>query len=411
MTQRKPAILFIFITLFLDILGIGLIIPVLPSLVEKLGGGGLAPAAYTFGFLTALYSLMQFIFAPIIGSLSDQFGRRPVILLALLGSGLDYFLLAWAPTIAWLFVGRFISGISGASFSAANAYIADISTKEKRAANFGIMGAAFGLGFICGPALGGWLGVYGLRVPFIAAGILTLLNWLYGMFILPESLKPENKRKFSFATANPLTSILDLRKQKLALGLSFAFFISNIAHQVFPSVWVLYTTHRYAWGTHQTGMSLALVGLMTALVQGGLGRVLIPKLGEKKSAIIGFTIMALSLVGYGLATKGWMVYCIIVFGSLAGIALPAIQGMISNTVGDDEQGGLQGSLTSLQSLARVISPIVVTSIFAYFISANAPVYLPGAAFFFSAILVGVAIIVAIRSFQHDSPPEAEEQVA
>ena len=409
MNHRKPALVFIFITLFLDVLGVGLIVPILPKLVDQLAGGGIASAAYIYGTLAGLYSLMQFIFAPILGSLSDRFGRRPVILISLFGSGLDYFLMAWAPTLAWFFVGRILSGITGANFSAAAAYIADVSTKEKRAANFGIIGAAFGLGFICGPALGGWLGDYGLenygeeglRLPFYAAAVLTLLNWLYGFFILPESLKKENRRSFSWARANPIGAFKQLRKQTLVLGLSISYFISSIAHQVYPSIWVLYTAYRYKWGTDQTGYSLALVGLMAAIVQGGLTRAIIPKIGEKKAAIFGFVVMALSLIGYGLAPQGWMVYIIIVFGSLSGLSVPAIQGMISRTVGDDQQGEIQGSLTSLQSVAGFVGPPVATGIFGFFVSEQAPVILPGAPFFFSAILVCIAAYLAARSFKEN----------
>lgn len=402
MTQRKPALVFIFITLFLDVLGIGLVVPITPKLVEQLSGGGIDDASYIFGWIVGLYALMQFLFAPVIGSLSDRFGRRPVILLSLFGSGLDYFLLAWAPTLPWFFIGRMISGISGANFSAAAAYIADVSPPEKRAANFGIIGAAFGLGFIFGPALGGWLGHYGLRVPFYAAGILTLINWTYGFFILPESLKPENKRPFSLSRSNPISALLNLRKHRLVLGLSFSYFISSMAHQVYPSIWVLYTAYRYDWGTKQTGLSLALVGLMAAIVQGGLTRSIIPKIGERRAAISGLFIMAVALCLYGLAPKGWMVYVIIVFGSISGIAVPAIQGMISRSVGDDEQGGIQGSLTSLQSVAGAIGPIIATSIFGFFISERAPALIPGAPFFFSSALAVLAACLAMLSF-HRNP--------
>jgi DHA1 family tetracycline resistance protein-like MFS transporter len=407
MNHRKPALVFIFITLFLDVLGVGLIVPILPKLVDQLAGGGITSAAYIYGTLTGLYSLMQFVFAPILGSLSDRFGRRPVILISLFGSGLDYFLMAWAPTLVWFFVGRILSGITGANFSAAAAYIADVSTKEKRAANFGIIGAAFGLGFICGPALGGWLGDYGLenygeaglRLPFYAAAVLTLLNWLYGFFILPESLKKENLRSFSWSRANPIGALKQLRKQTLVRGLSISYFISSIAHQVYPSIWVLYTAYRYKWGTDQTGYSLALVGLMAAIVQGGLTRIIIPKIGEKRAAIYGFGVMALSLIGYGLAPEGWMVYMIIIFGSLSGLSVPAIQGMISRTVGDDQQGEIQGALTSLQSVAGFVGPPVATGIFGFFVSEQTPVIIPGAPFFFSAVLVCIAAYLASKSFQ------------
>ncbi len=401
MTQPKPALLFIFITLFLDVLGIGLIVPILPKLIDELASGGLDSASYIFGALVGLYSLMQFIFAPVIGNLSDRFGRRPVILLALLGSGLDYFLMGWAPTLGWFFVGRIISGITGANYSAGIAYIADISPPEKRAANFGIVGAAFGLGFIFGPVLGGWLGEYGLRIPFYAAGALTLINWLYGLLILPESLKPENRRPFSLKRANPIGAILELKKQKLVHGLSISYFISSIAHQVYPSIWVLYTAFRYDWDTRQTGLSLGLVGLMAAIVQGGLTRFIIPAIGERNAAVGGTMIMGIALIGYGLAPEGWMVYFIIVFGSLAGVSVPAIQAMISRTVGDNEQGGIQGSLSSLQSAAGFIGPPLATGVFGFFISEKAPFILPGAPFFCSAVLVIMSGFIAARSFKED----------
>lgn len=406
MASRKPALIFIFITLFLDILGIGLIAPIVPKLVKEMTGGGDELASYYYGWLVGLYALMQFLFAPFIGSLSDRFGRRPVILLALLGSGLDYILLAYAQTIPWFFFGRIVSGISGASFSAAAAYIADVSPPERRSANFGIIGVAFGLGFIFGPAIGGWLGHYGLRVPFIAAAVLTLANWLYGLLILPESLKPENRRALSLRRSNPIGALLDLRRHKLVLGLSFTYFLSSFAHQVYPSIWVLYTGHRYGWDTKQTGLSLALVGLTAALVQGGLNRRLIPILGERRSALIGLGIMAIALTGYGFATKGWMVYGLIIFGSLSGLAVPAIQGMISRTVGDDEQGGIQGSLTSLQSVAGGLAPPLITYIFGYFISAKAPALVPGAPFFFASGVVVMAAFLAARSFRKN-PIETE----
>lgn len=411
MITRKPALVFIFITLFLDVLGIGLIVPILPKLVDQLAEGGIASASYLYGVLAGLYSLMQFLFAPVLGSLSDRFGRRPVILVSLFGSGLDYFLMAWAPTIAWFFLGRILSGITGANFAAAAAYIADVSPKEKRAANFGIIGAAFGLGFICGPALGGWLGHFGLRVPFYAAAILTLINWLYGYFVLPESLKPENRRTFSWKRANPLGALLQLKKEKLVSGLSVSYFLSSVAHQVYPSIWVLYTAFRYQWDTKQTGLSLALVGLMAAIVQGGLARAIIPKIGERNAAVYGFAVMALALIGYGCASEGWMVYPLIVFGSLSGLSVPAVQGMISRTVGDDQQGEIQGSLTSLQSVAGFLGPPLATGVFGYFVSKETPILLPGAPFFLSALIVVVAGILAVVSFRRNLVAAASSEAS
>ncbi|MCB1230591.1 MAG: TCR/Tet family MFS transporter [Verrucomicrobiae bacterium] len=397
MSARRPALGFIFVTLVLDILGIGLIIPILPKLVDQLTAGGIAEASHVYGLLAAIYSLMQFLFAPLLGSLSDRFGRRPVILASLLGSGLDYFLLAFAPNLAWFFVGRIISGITGANFSAATAYIADVSPPEKRAANFGLIGAAFGLGFIIGPAVGGLLGEVSLRLPFIVAGCLTLANWLYGVLILPESLADKNRSHFSWHRANPVGSLLSLRRYPFVLGLSGSHFLVQVAHQVLPSTWVLYTGYRYGWTPAHTGTSLAVVGLMAAIMQGGVTRVVVPKLGEMKTAAMSLIVSGLAYVAYGLATEGWMLYVIIVIGSLGGLANPAIKGLISNSIGDHEQGQVQGSLSSLTSLAGIIGPPIAAGLFGYFIADKAPVYVPGAAFFFSAFLVLVAIALAVRS--------------
>lgn len=399
MTRRQPALAFIFVTLVLDILGIGLIIPILPQLIVKFEGGSFTAASHTYGTLAALYSLMQFLFAPVLGSLSDRFGRRPVILCSLLGSGLDYFLLAAAPNLSWFFVGRIIAGITGANFAAATAYIADVSPPEKRAANFGLIGAAFGLGFIAGPALGGLLGNVGLRVPFMVAGGLTLLNWLYGWLVLPESLATANRRPFSWKRSNPVGALLDLRRHPMAFGLAGSYFLIYVAHQVFPSTWVLYTSYRYHWTVGQTGLSLAIVGLMAAIVQGGLTRVIVRRIGEEKSAIVGLAIGALSYIGYGLATEGWMIYAILVFGSLGGITSPAVQGLISRGVGANEQGGVQGALSSLTGISGILGPPIAAGLFAHFIGAKSSLQLPGAAFFFSATLVVLALLLALRSFR------------
>ncbi|MEW6303309.1 MAG: TCR/Tet family MFS transporter [Verrucomicrobiota bacterium] len=396
---RKPALIFIFITLALDILGIGIIVPVLPKLVEEFRGGDVASASTTVGLLAALYSLMQFVFAPVLGSLSDRFGRRPVILISLFGSGLDYFLLALAPNLAWFFVGRIIAGITGANFAAATAYIADVSPPEKRAANFGLIGAAFGLGFILGPALGGVLGDIGLRVPFFVAGGLTLLNWLYGWFVLPESLALENRRAFSWTRSNPVGSLLHLRLHPMAMGLAGTYFLIYLAHQVLPSTWVLYTSYRYGWTSKEVGFSLALVGVTAAVVQAGLTRIVVARFGEKKTATVGLLISALSYAAYGWASKGWMMYAIILIGSLAGVTGPAVQGLISRSVGANEQGGVQGSLTSLTSVSGILGPPIATGLFAMFIDPTAPRQIPGAAFYCSAILTIVAMLLAVRSFR------------
>jgi MFS transporter, DHA1 family, tetracycline resistance protein len=397
-TSRKPALRFIFITLFLDILGIGLIIPILPKLIENFCGGNVPTASGIFGWLAALYSLMQFLFAPVLGSLSDRFGRRTVILSSLLGSGLDYLLLAFAPSLPWFFLGRIIAGITGANLTAAKAYIADVSPLEKRAANFGLIGAAFGLGFVAGPALGGWLGNLGLRLPFLAAAGLTLLNWLYGVFVLPESLPAGNRRAFSWARANPVGSLLALKQYPVALGLTGTFFLLNLANEALPSTWVLYTSYRFQWTSAQVGLSLAVVGFMAVLVQGGIARRLIPALGERRSAMFGLANGAGLMLGLGLATQGWMLYAVLTLGSLNQIASPAIQGMISHGVPLNEQGAVQGALSSLASVAGIIGPPLATGLFGFFISPQAPIHVPGMAFFLSSLLIFCALLLALRSF-------------
>ncbi|MBL9167487.1 MAG: TCR/Tet family MFS transporter [Verrucomicrobiales bacterium] len=397
MRARQPALRFIFLTLFLDILGIGLIIPILPKLVESFFSNNVPAAASLFGLLAAIYSLMQFICAPILGSLSDQVGRRPVILISLLGSGLDYLLLALAPSLAWFFVGRVIAGITSANISAATAYIADISPPEKRAANFGIVGAAFGLGFIAGPALGGMLGDHDLRLPFFVASALSLANWLYGFFVLPESLAPENRRRFTWGRSNPIGSLRALGRFPIVQGMSMCAFLLNLSQYSLHATWVLYTSHRYHWTTAQVGASLAVVGLMAAIVQGGLARRLIPLLGEVRSLTIGLMLGALSMFGYCFATQGWMIYVILVIGSLGGIAGPASQGIISRNVPSNEQGAVQGALAALGSVAGFIAPIMATSLFGFFIGDRAPVYLPGASFCVGGMLILVALATALRT--------------
>lgn len=401
--MRQPALAFIFVTLVLDVLGVGLIIPILPKLIEELSGGNVSAAAHTFGWLAALYSLMQFGFAPVLGSLSDRFGRRPVILGSLFGAGLDYLLLAFAPTLPWFFLGRIIAGITGANITAANAYIADVSPPEKRAANYGLVGAAFGLGFIIGPALGGWLGHYGLRWPFYGAAALTLLNWLYGLFVLPESLPREQRRAFDWKRANPIGSFVALRRHPELIGLTETYFLIGLAHQVFPATWVLYTSYRYDWTPREVGFSLALVGVMAGIVQGGLARKIIPALGERRAIIVGLTNATVFLTAYGLATEGWMIYVLLTVGSMGGIAMPALQALVSHCVPLNEQGEVQGALSSLGSLAGILGPVLATGLFGYFIRDDAFVRLPGAAFFASAILIFVGLLLALRAFKKTKP--------
>lgn len=393
MAPRTPAIKFIFFTVLLDVIGFGLLIPVGPRLVEELTGQGDSVAATIVGLLGATFAVCQFIFAPILGALSDRVGRRPVILFSLLGSALDYFAMALSPWLWFLFLTRALNGVTGASFSACNAYVADVTTPEKRAAGFGVIGAAFGLGFVLGPVLGGVLGELDIRLPFYVAGALTLINWLYGCFVLPESLPPERRRSFSLARANPLGTFIHITRYPVILLLGASTFTLSIAMFMLHATWVLYTKHRFEWGPTATGLSLTLVGVGAAIVQGGLARKLIPKLGEPKSVIFGISIGILSYIGYGLATQGWMIYAIIVFASIGGIAQPAFQAIITKATPSNEQGEIQGALQGLNSVAAVIGHPLGGATFGYFISDQAPIYLPGASYFGSAAfaLVGLGI--------------------
>ncbi len=399
MKKREAGLGFIFITLLLDILGIGLIIPVLPKLIESFTESNIESASSIYGIMVAVYALMQFIFAPILGSLSDRYGRRPVILISLFGAGLDYLLLAFAPSLAWLFVGRMIAGITAANITTASAYIVDVSPPEKRAQNFGIIGAAFGVGFVIGPAVGGLLGNYDVRLPFLVVAGITLLNWLYGYFVLPESLKPEHRRNFSWARANPIASLNGLRRYPIVLALASTIFLAALAQSALHSTWVLYTGYRYAWGTLEVGISLAVVGLASGIVQGGLIRKIVPFLGERHALLIGLTINAISFALYGLAPLGWMFYPIALFGAFAGIAQPSAQSIITQNVRDNEQGSIQGSLSSLNALSAVIGPLLATQIFRYFISDAAPIHLPGAPFFMGSLLIVVGLFLAMRTFR------------
>lgn len=409
MARPQPAILFIFITLFLDIFGIGVIVPVLPKLVEQLQGGNVRAAAHSVGWLGALYALMQFIFSPVLGSLSDRFGRRVVILTSLFGSGLDYLLLAWAPTLGWLYLARIISGVTAANFTAASAYIADVTPPEKRAAGFGMIGAAFGLGFIVGPAVGGLLGSYGLRVPFLVAAGITLLNWLYGAFVLPESLSAENRRPFHWASAHPLKALVALRRWPLVGRLAGSHFLIMIGGNIYQCLWVLYTGSRYGWNSKQVGWSLALVGVMAAIVQGGLAGRILKIIGERRGVYVGLLAMAVAMACYGAATEGWMVYCIILIGSMAGIGSPATQSIISRAVPADEQGAVQGALNSITSISGIIAPLLWTSLFSWSMASGRSEPLRGVPFFGARIMALAAAALAWRAFQQAEAPLTGKQ--
>jgi DHA1 family tetracycline resistance protein-like MFS transporter len=410
MSNRKAAIGFIFVTLLIDVIGWGIIIPVMPSLIKQIGHVDTGDAASTNGWLLFAFSITQFIFAPIIGNLSDRFGRRPIILMSLFGFGLDYIVLSWAPTIGWFFVGRIIAGITGASFTTASAYIADISTKENRAQNFGMIGAAFGLGFILGPMIGGLLGPLGPRVPFIAAAILCFLNWLWGYFILPESLSEDHRRPFDIRRANPVGSLLHLRKYPNLNLLIFSLVLVYLAVHAIQSNWSFYTIERYHWSQRMIGFSLAIVGFLVGGVQAGLTRYINPKLGNARSIYIGLILYTIGMVLFGVASKGWMILIFLIPYCLGGIAGPALQATMTGQVDVKEQGELQGALTSLMSATSVVGPPMMTNLFAWAVKPGNPIYLPGAPFFLGAILMGTSAIIAYISFHrhHRTVPQTSE---
>jgi MFS transporter, DHA1 family, tetracycline resistance protein len=398
-TKKNAALGFIFVTLLIDVIGFGIIIPVMPRLISEMLHVGIPEASEYGGWLIAAFAFMQFLFSPLMGNLSDRFGRRPVLLASLLGFGIDYIFLVFAPSIEWLFVGRIIAGIMGASFTTAAAYIADISEPEKRAQNFGMIGAAFGLGFIIGPALGGILAKYGLRAPFIGAAALTLLNWLYGFFVLPESLKPENRRPFQWVRANPIGSLEFFLRYKVILGLVASIVLIYIAGHAVQSTWSYYTMEKFGWTEEWVGYSLAFVGLMVAIVQGGLIRFIIPKLGQQRSVYIGISLYAIGFFLFGIASQGWMMFAFLVPYCLGGIAGPSLQGIMSAQVPPNEQGELQGALTSLMSLTSIIGPVMMTWIFHHYSDKNSGVYFPGAVMIAGAVLTIVSAFLARLSLK------------
>lgn len=400
----QASIGFIFITVMIDALGVGLIIPVLPRVIESFGGVGLSQASSFYGLLIALYSLMAFLFASLMGSLSDRFGRRPVLLLSLLGLGLDYVIIALAPNLSWLIVGRVLAGIFGASQVTALAYIADVSAPQDRAKNFGLIGAAFGLGFIVGPLLGGILGGIELRLPFWVAAGLSLLNLLYGLLVLPESLPPENRQPFRWSRANPVGSLMALRRTPSALTLTAAYGLTRLSLNGLIAVWVLYTGFRFGWNVTQIGLSLAFTGICLAVVQGGLVGPVVARLGEVKTTLLGLTLSTLAYVLFGLSTTGWMLYAAIVLSASGGLVAPTLQGLISSRVPPTEQGLLQGALASLNNLANVVAPPVVAGLFAYFVSTPARSGFAGAPLFLCALIESSALLVAWLAFRHLKRP-------
>jgi DHA1 family tetracycline resistance protein-like MFS transporter len=390
----KAALSFIFVMVVLDIMAIGIIIPVLPKLVESMSGGDTARAAEIFGIFGTAWGLMQFVFSPVLGTLSDRFGRRPVMLISTFGLGIDYILMAVAPNLEWLFVGRLVSGIAAANFSTANAYIADVTPPEQRAGSFGLLGAAFGIGFVLGPVLGGVLGDIDPRLPFWVAAFLTLANFAYGVFVLPESLPHERRMAFSWAKANPVGSLRLLAVHRELLGLAGVAFLFHLAHVVLPAVAVLYTSYRYGWDNKTMGFTLAAVGVAAGIVQVGLIKPAVRLLGERATLIVGLLCGMAGFTIYGLATTGWGFWSGIPVLALWGMATAACMGLMSRLVSSSEQGQLQGANSSLIALAGLIGPWLFTQIFARSIAPEATWNLPGAAFLLAAAMLAAGALLA-----------------
>ena len=400
--KNQAALGFIFITMLIDVIGWGIIIPVIPGLIEELIQGDISEAAKVGGWITFAYAITQFVFAPLIGNLSDKFGRRPIILISLLGFTLDYILLALAPTITWLFIGRIIAGITGASITTASAYIADISSIENRAKNFGMIGAAFGLGFIIGPVIGGLLGQYGARVPFYAAAALCFFNFLYGYFILPESLPKEKRSVLNLKKANPIGSFLHIKKYPKLIGLASSMFLLYVASHAIQSNWSFFTMYKFNWDEKMVGISLGVIGLLVALVQGVLIRWVNPWLGNEKSIYVGFFLYSLGMLLFTFANQSWMMFIFLIPYCLGGIAGPALQAVISIQVPETEQGKIQGTLTSLMSASAIVGPPLMTGIFYYFTKEQTPFEFAGAPFLLASILMTISAMMAYYSFRKDS---------
>jgi DHA1 family tetracycline resistance protein-like MFS transporter len=394
---RNAALAFIFITVLIDVLSFGLIIPVLPHLIQDFVGGDTTHAAYWVGVFGTVFAAIQFFSSPVQGALSDRFGRRPVILLSSLGLGLDFCFMALAPALPWLLVGRIISGITSASFTTANAYVADITSADKRAKSYGFLGAAFGLGFIVGPLLGGWLGAISLRLPFWFAAGLALVNFCYGLFVLPESL-PLDKRvaSFDWSHANPLGSIVLLKRYPQVFGLAAVVFLANLAHYVYPSIFVLFADYQYGWGPREVGWVLAAVGVCSVIVQAGLVGKVVHAIGERRALLLGLSCGIIGFTIYGFANVGWMFLIGIPVSAIWGLASPSTQALITRQVGADVQGRIQGALMSLVSMAGIIGPAIFAGSFGLFISDHAPLHLPGAPFLIAALLLGCGLLIAWR---------------
>ena len=398
---RNPLI-FIFVTKLIDAMGFGIVMPVLPQLLLHMGEPDIAAATRTGGILLVTYAVLQFFFAPVIGNLSDRFGRRPIILASLFAYGIDYLLMGFAPSVLWLFVGRAIAGIAGAVYVPANAFIADVTPPERRAHAFGLMGSAFGLGFILGPGVGGLLGEMGARAPFFAAAALAGVNFLFGMLVLPESLPPERRRAFSWRRANPLGAITMLRHYPGVLLYALATVAYMIAHNVYPSTWAFFVTAKFEWSPGMIGVSLMVTGITMALAQAFITGRLSKHIGELRAAILGLMMATIVSLAYAFATQAWMIFAIMIFGAFQAIVYPALNALMSRSVPANAQGELQGGVASLTSIANVVGPLVMTQTLALFTSSVAPLYFPGAAFLLAASITLVAILLLLGRPQEHS---------
>jgi MFS transporter, DHA1 family, tetracycline resistance protein len=414
MTARAPgkhALVFVTITVLLDVIGFALIIPVLPALLVTLTGSSVARAAIYGGWLAFVYAAAQFLCAPVLGNLSDRFGRRPVLLFAIGALAIDYVIMGLAPTLGWLFLGRTISGIAGASFTPAYAYVADVSPPERRAQSFGMISAAFGIGFILGPALGGLLGGLGPRTPFFAAAALAGLNLAYGWLILPESLPAERRRAFDWRRANPLGMLAQLHRQRTVLGLLVALFLWMLANQVMPATWSFYTKFRFGWSEATIGASLAVAGVVMATAQAGVLRILVPRVGERRTALAGITVGTVGYLGYAAATKGWMMFAWLGTWLFGALVMPVTNALMSHRVGPDAQGELQGAVASLFSLSSILGPPLMTQLFGRFADPHAALHLPGAAFVAAGVLAATAgVIYSFVTRARAAPPVSANPV-
>ncbi|MBS0379901.1 MAG: TCR/Tet family MFS transporter [Proteobacteria bacterium] len=403
-TAGKGALAFIFVTVLVDATGFGIILPVLPRLIMALTGLSIDQAASYGGWLAFVYAVMQFFCAPVLGNLSDAYGRRPVLLFALGALGCDYFIMGAAPAIAWLFVGRMIAGVAGASFTPAYAYVADITPPERRAQSFGLMGAAFGGGFILGPAIGGLLGTFGPRAPFYAAGAIALINTVFGYFVLPETLPVERRRPFHWARANPFGTLMQMLHYPAVAWILAAIFLWQLGHQVLPSTWAFYTISKFGWSSQEVGYSLAWVGILMAVAQGALTKVLIPFLGgERRAALYGMAAAVIAYLGYAFATQGWMIYVFSLTTFVFALTYPSLNALASSQTPGDAQGELQGAVACLYSLSAILGPPLMTQIFGAFSGPRAPLNFPGAAFAAAAVLTVGSAMLFTRALRQPLP--------